>query len=55
MFKSVTLLVGILKVILMRKELAIFKAILSGDLLIENVSKTVIKRTPGDVTEVAHN
>jgi hypothetical protein len=39
----------------MRKSLAIFKALTSGDMSIEYIGKTAIKRTPGDVTEVAHN
>jgi hypothetical protein len=35
----------------MRKELAIFKAIIASDASIEYIDKTPIKRTPGEVTE----
>jgi hypothetical protein len=38
----------------MRKELAIFKALVAGDASIVNIDKTPIKRTPGDTTEVSH-
>ena len=39
---------------LMRKELAILKALIAGDASIVNIDKTSIKRTPGDTTEVSH-
>jgi hypothetical protein len=38
----------------MRKKLATFKALITGDASIEYIDKTSIRRTPGDVTEVAH-
>ena len=37
----------------MHKELATFKALIGGRVSIEYVSKTPIKKTPGDVTEEA--
>lgn len=39
----------------MRKEIATFKAIIVGDVSIEYSDRTSIKRTPGDITEMAHN
>jgi hypothetical protein len=39
---------------LMRKEVATFKALITGDVSIEYIDKTPIKRTPGDMTEVSH-
>lgn len=39
----------------MRKELAMFKALITGYASIEHIEKTSIKRTPGDTTEIAHN
>jgi len=33
----------------------IFKAILTGKASVKYIHKTAIKRTPGDVTYVAHN
>ena len=35
----------------MRKELAIFKALIAGDASIVNIDKTSIKRTSGDMSE----
>jgi hypothetical protein len=35
----------------MRKEVATFKALITGDVSIEYIDKTPIKRTPGDMTE----
>ena len=37
----------------MRKELATFKALIAGDASIEYIDKTPIKRTPGDITDIA--
>ena len=34
----------------MRKELAAFKALISGDAKIASVNKTSVEKTPGDVT-----
>jgi hypothetical protein len=39
----------------MSKSLAIIKGVIRGDLAIERSEKRFISRTPGDVTEVAHN
>jgi hypothetical protein len=39
----------------MGKSLAIIKGVIRGDVAIERIEKTFISRTPGDVTEVAHN
>jgi hypothetical protein len=39
----------------MRKVIAIIKALFQGKASIDYVGKTLISRTPGDVTEVAHN
>jgi hypothetical protein len=39
----------------MRKKLATFKAIIAGDASIEDINKTSINGTPGDVTIVGHN
>jgi hypothetical protein len=39
----------------MHKKLATFKAIIARDASIEYINKTPVKRTPGDVTVVAHN
>jgi hypothetical protein len=39
---------------LMRKELATFKALITGNASIRYIDKTPIKRTPGDTTEVTH-
>jgi hypothetical protein len=36
----------------MHKALETFKAIIAGDVSIEYVDKTPIKRTPGDVTDL---
>jgi hypothetical protein len=38
----------------MRKKLATFKALITGDASIEYIDKTTIKRPPGDTTEVGH-
>jgi hypothetical protein len=38
----------------MRKELATFKALITGDASIEYIDKTPIKRPPGDTTELGH-
>jgi hypothetical protein len=35
----------------MRKELATFKALISGGAKIEYIDKTSVKKTPGEVTE----
>jgi hypothetical protein len=40
---------------LMHKKLAKIKALLAGDLSIEQVEKTPVRRTPGETTNVAHN
>lgn len=39
----------------MHKELETFKALVAGNISIKHIGKTAIKRTPGEVTEVAHN
>ena len=39
----------------MGKALAIFKELIAGDVSIDYVDKTVIKRTPGPVTEESRN
>jgi hypothetical protein len=40
----------------MRKELATFKALITGDASIRYIDKTPIKRTPGETTEqLAHS
>ena len=39
----------------MRKQLEIFKAILTGRISVDYINKTTIRRTPGNVTDVAHN
>lgn len=39
----------------MHKLVAILKALITGGAKIESVDKTRIIRTPGDVTELAHN
>lgn len=39
----------------MSKLLAILKALINGGAKIDSVDKTPIDRTPGDVTELAHN
>ena len=39
----------------MRKLFAIIKGVTHGEVAIERIEKTLISRTPGDVTEVAHN
>lgn len=38
----------------MGKKVATFRALISGDALIEYSNKTPIKRTPGDTTECGH-
>ena len=39
----------------MNRKLAVLKAVASGNISIDYIPKTPIKRTPGDVTEVSHN
>jgi hypothetical protein len=39
----------------MRKAIAIIRAFILGKVTIDYVGKTLISRTPGDVTEVSHN
>jgi hypothetical protein len=39
----------------MHKALVKFRALIVGELSIDFVDKTPIKRTPGDTTEMAHN
>jgi len=39
----------------MRKKIATIRALLRGEASIEYVDKTLITRTPGDVTVVSHN
>jgi hypothetical protein len=39
----------------MRKVIAIVKALFLGKVSIDYVGKTLVSRTPGDVTEVPHN
>jgi hypothetical protein len=39
----------------MRKSVAIIKALINTEASIEYVGKTLISKTPGDVTDVAHN
>jgi hypothetical protein len=41
--------------VFMRKTIAKIRALISGEASIEHVDKTLISRTPGDVTEVGHN
>ena len=39
----------------MRKAIALIRAFIRGKVSIDYVGKTLISRTPGDVTEVSHN
>ena len=39
----------------MRKVIAIIREFIFGGVSIEYVGKTLISRTPGDVTDVSHN
>jgi hypothetical protein len=39
----------------MRKIIATIRALLAGEVSIDSVDKTLVSRTPGDVTEVSHN
>ena len=39
----------------MRKEREIFKAILKGNISVDYIHKTTIRRPPGNVTDVSHN
>lgn len=39
----------------MRKVLSIIRSFILGKVSIDYVGKTLISRTPGDVTEVSHN
>jgi hypothetical protein len=39
----------------MRKLFAIILALLEGKASIESVGKSAISKSPGDVTEIAHN
>ena len=39
----------------MRKVIAIIREFILGGVSIDYVGKTLISRTPGDVTEVSHN
>jgi hypothetical protein len=39
----------------MRKQVEIFKAILTGNISVDYINKTTIRRTPGNVTDVGHN
>lgn len=39
----------------MRKSVAIMKALINDEASIEYIAKTLISRTPGEVTDVGHN
>jgi hypothetical protein len=39
----------------MRKFIASAKALVKGEMRINPVGKTIISRTPGDVTDLTHN
>ena len=39
----------------MHKTAAKIRALISGEASIEYVDKTVISKTPGDVTQIGHN
>jgi hypothetical protein len=39
----------------MNKKIATIKALIEGDISIERILKTPVRKTPGDVTDVAHN
>jgi hypothetical protein len=39
----------------MRKSVAKIKGLINGEASIEYICKTLISKTPGDVTEVGHN
>ena len=39
----------------MRKSVAIVKALINDEASIEYISKTLISKTPGEVTVVGHN
>jgi len=39
----------------MRKLLAILKELIRGGASIESVGKSLISKTPGDVTQISHN
>jgi hypothetical protein len=39
----------------MRKAIATIRALIRGEASIDYVDKTLISRTPGDVTHVGHN
>lgn len=39
----------------MGKSVAKIKALISGEASIEYIRKTLISKTPGDVTDVGHN
>ena len=39
----------------MRKSVAIMKALINDEASIEYIGKTLISKTPGEVTDVGHN
>lgn len=39
----------------MRKSVAIMKALINDEVSIEYIGKTLISKTPGEVTDVGHN
>lgn len=39
----------------MHKKIATIKALIEGEISIERIVKTPVRKTPGDVTDVAHN
>jgi hypothetical protein len=39
----------------MRKSVAKIKALINGEASIEYIDKTLISKTPGEVTDVGHN
>jgi hypothetical protein len=39
----------------MRKSVAKIKALINGEASIEYIGKTLISKTPGEVTDVGHN
>ena len=39
----------------MRKPIAIIKALINDEASIEYIGKTVVSKTPGEVTDVGHN
>jgi hypothetical protein len=39
----------------MHKAIEMIRALIKGEAVIEYVDKTLVSRTPGDVTDVGHN